>query len=112
LKNWDDEIHSALSNPIRRCILECLRERSALSFQELVKCVGISNHGKLGFHVRSLRGLVGRDRLIKKLRLTDRGQLAAELIWASSNRMSQSSYQQRLGLENDMNPLCGDGDKL
>lgn len=29
---------------------------------------------------------------------------------ASSNHMSQSSYQQKLGLENDMNPLCGDGD--
>jgi hypothetical protein len=81
LKNWDDEIHSALSHPIRRHILECLRERSALSFQELVKCVRISNHGKLGFHVRSLKGLVERDRSIKKFRLTDRGQLAAELLW-------------------------------
>lgn len=74
-------IHSALSHPIRRSILECLREKSALSFQELVKCTAIGNHGKLGFHIRSLTGLVEHDPSVKKYRLTDRGQLAAELIW-------------------------------
>ena len=81
MQNWDDEIHSALSHPIKRSILECLREKSALSFQELLKSTAIDNHGKLGFHIRSLRGLVERDPSINKFRLTDRGQLAAELIW-------------------------------
>jgi len=80
LKDWDDEIHRALSHPIRRRIIECLQENN-LSFRELTKRVAISNHGKLGFHIRALKGLVEHDPSIKKYHLTDRGQLAGELIW-------------------------------
>jgi len=80
LKDWDDELHRALAHPARRLIIECLQGND-LSFRELLKYVGISNHGKLGFHIRALRGLVERDPLTKKYRLTDRGQLAGELIW-------------------------------
>jgi len=81
LKDWDDELHRALAHPIRRRIIECLQERNDLSFQELLKHTGITNHGKLGFHIRTLRGLVEREPSMKKYRLTDRGQLAGELIW-------------------------------
>jgi len=81
LKDWDDEIHRALAHPIRRRIIECLQERNALSFRELLKYVAISNHGKLGFHIKALRDLVEREPSMKKYRLTDRGQLAGELIW-------------------------------
>jgi len=80
LKDWDDQIHRALAHPIRRRIIECLQERD-LSFQELLKSVAISNHGKLGFHIKALRGLVEREPSMKEYRLTDRGQLAGELIW-------------------------------
>jgi DNA-binding transcriptional ArsR family regulator len=81
LKDWDDEIHRALAHPIRRRIIKCLQEKDALSFRELLKYIGISNHGKLGFHIKALRGLVEREPTMKKYRLTDRGQLAGELIW-------------------------------
>jgi len=81
LKDWDDEIHRALAHPIRRRIIECLQERNVLSFRELLKYVGIGNHGKLGFHLKALGGLVEREPSMKKYRLTDRGQLAGELIW-------------------------------
>ena len=80
MKDWDDQIHRALAHPIRRRIIECLQE-GGLSFQELLKGVAISNHGKLGFHIKALGGLVEREPLMKKYRLTDRGQLAGELIW-------------------------------
>jgi len=80
LKDWDDEIQKALSHPIRRRIIECLQENN-LSFRELVKRVAIGNHGKLGFHIRALKGLVEHDPSMKKYHLTDRGQLAGELIW-------------------------------
>jgi len=80
LKDWDDEIHRALVHPIRRRIIECL-QKNELSFHELLKYVGISNHGKLGFHIKALRGLVEREPSTKKYRLTDRRQLAGELIW-------------------------------
>jgi len=81
LNDWDDEIQRALVHPIRRRIIECLQERNALSFYELLKHVGIGNHGKLGFHIKALKGLVEREPSMKKYRLTDRGQLASELIW-------------------------------
>ena len=80
MKDWDDEIHRALAHPIRRRIIECLQE-SDFSFRELLKCVAVGNHGKLGFHIKALRGLVEREPTMKKYRLTDRGQLAGELIW-------------------------------
>jgi len=80
MKDWDDQIHRALTHPIRRRIIEYLQERD-LSFQELLKSVVISNHGKLGFHLKALGGLVEREPSMKKYRLTDRGQLAGELIW-------------------------------
>jgi hypothetical protein len=57
-----------------------LQEKDALSFRELLKYVGIGNHGKLGFHIKALKGLVEREPTMKKYRLTDRGQLAGELI--------------------------------
>jgi len=81
LKDWDDEIHRALAHIIRRRILESLQEENDLSFRELLKRVGVSNHGKLGFHLKALKGLVEREPSMKKYRLTDRGQLASELIW-------------------------------
>jgi len=81
LKDWDEEIHRALAHPIRRRIIECLQEKNVLSFRELLKYVGIGNHGKLGFHLKALRGLVEREPSMKKFRLTDKGQLAGELIW-------------------------------
>jgi len=83
LKDWDDEIQGALAHPIRRHIIEYLLERKGLSFHELLKFVAVRNHGKLGFHLRALRvwGLVELEPRMKKYRLTDRGRLAAELMW-------------------------------
>jgi len=80
-KSWDDEIHRALSHHIRRRIIQCLQERNVLSFRELLENVGVSNHGKLGFHIKALKGFIEREPSTKKYRLTDRGQLASELIW-------------------------------
>jgi DNA-binding transcriptional ArsR family regulator len=80
VKNWDDEILKAVTHPVRRRIIESLREKNALSFNELIQCVDIGNHGKLGFHLRTLKGLVERDSS-NKYCLTDKGQLAGELIW-------------------------------
>ncbi|HVP92842.1 MAG TPA: MEDS domain-containing protein [Acidobacteriota bacterium] len=81
LKNWDDEILKAITHPVRKRIIESLRETNTLSFNELIECVDIGNHGKLGFHLRALTGLVEREPSKNKYRLTDRGQLAGELIW-------------------------------
>jgi DNA-binding transcriptional ArsR family regulator len=81
LTDWDDEILRALAHPVRRRIIESLREKNVLSFNELLDYIEIGNHGKLGFHLRVLKGLVEREPSTSKYRLTDRGQLAGELIW-------------------------------
>jgi len=80
LKDWDDKIHNALAHPIRRRIIECL-QMNELSFPELLKRVGVGNHGKFGFHLKALKGLIERVPSTDKYRLTERGQLAGELIW-------------------------------
>lgn len=81
MADWDDEIHKALAHPIRRRIIECLQEKNTLSFYELLKVIATYNHGKLGFHLRALKGLIEREPSTKKYRLTEKGQLAGELIW-------------------------------
>lgn len=80
MTDWDDEVHRALAHHVRRRIIECLQE-NALSFSELLMRVDIGNHGKLGFHIRALAELVEREPSTRKYRLTDRGQLASELLW-------------------------------
>lgn len=77
---WDDKIQKALAHSIRRRVIECLQEKD-LSFQELLGCLAIGNHGRLGFHLRTLSGLVEHEISTNKYHLTDRGQLAGELIW-------------------------------
>ncbi len=81
LVSWDEEIYRALVHPIRRCIIEGLQERDELSFDELLKYLGTGNHGKLGFHLRALKGLIEHRPSAMKYRLTDMGRLAGELAW-------------------------------
>lgn len=76
---WNNNIHKALAHPLRRRIIECLRDKN-LSFSELMKCAEVSNHGTIGFHLRSLGGLVALEPSTAKYHLTDRGKLAGELI--------------------------------
>lgn len=81
MKSWDDEILKTLAHPIRRRIIECLRDKNALSYSKLLEHLDIANHGKLGFHMRALKGFVKHEPSTKKYRLTDKGQLAGELLW-------------------------------
>jgi DNA-binding transcriptional ArsR family regulator len=76
--NW--KILSAINHPVRREILKHLRENRALSFNELSKCVTIGNHGRVGFHLRALAGLVEHEPSTGKYQLTDAGQMAISLI--------------------------------
>jgi len=104
---WDDDIYKAMAHPIRRVIIESLYEKGALSFYELLKCTVLLNHGKLGFHLRTLKGFIEREPSTMKYRLTERGQLAGELIWDIRFRMKKGGpniaheptrYVQRLKL--------------
>lgn len=81
LKDWDEAIHRAIAHPARRRVIEILLEENELSFNELLQHVDCVNHGKFGYHMRLLRGLIEYNPLTKKYRLTDRGLLTGELLW-------------------------------
>lgn len=81
MPEWDDKTLRQLLHPIRRRILDCLREKNALAYSEILKHVEVGNHGKLGFHMRALEGLIERESSTNKYHLTDKGHLASELIW-------------------------------
>jgi len=72
-----------LWHPIRRRLLESLWEKDR-SFDELNRIC--SNHGRLGYHLRSMSGMMIRDPRRKVYRLTDEGRVAWEwLVQASSD---------------------------
>jgi DNA-binding transcriptional ArsR family regulator len=101
LNSSHDEILKAIKHPVKRRIIEHLRDAD-LSFTELLNTVGESNHGKFGYHLRKLETFVELEPSTKKYRLTDRGRLLAGLIRdfsviASKNRRF-TKYAQSLRL--------------
>jgi hypothetical protein len=98
--NWDYDIHRAMSHPVNRKIIECLRDEN-LGFTELLNKVGYDgNHGKFGYHLRTLTEFVELEPKTKKYRLTDRGKLLAGVIrdfrFLTSRRTETSRYAERL----------------
>ncbi len=101
LSSSHNEILRAIKHPIKRRIIQCLRDAD-LSFTELLNTVGESNHGKFGYHLRTLKTFVELEPSTEKYRLTDRGRLLTGLIQdfsfiASKNRRF-TGYAQRLRL--------------
>ena len=75
-------------NPIRTNMLECFLAGAELSFSELMKgCRAKRNHGKFGYHLRSLmlNNMVECDPVTLTYRLAKRGVLAVEVL--ASSRM-------------------------
>lgn len=58
-----------------------------------MRYTGISDHGKLGFHLRALSGFIKSDFKTKKYSLTIIGQLAAELIWDTRFLIARSGRE-------------------
>jgi hypothetical protein len=89
-----------MSHPLNRRIIECLHDEN-LSFTELLNKVGDGgDHGKFGYHLRTLSKFVELEPATKKYRLTDRGQLLAEVIldfrFLTSRGKEASRYAERL----------------
>jgi len=98
--NWDYDIHRAMSHPVNRKIIECLQDEN-LTFSELLDKVGDDgNHGKFGYHLRTLREFVELEPTTKKYCLTDRGKLLAGIIhdfrFLTSRGKEASRYAERL----------------
>ncbi|MFQ6094628.1 MAG: MEDS domain-containing protein [Candidatus Bathyarchaeia archaeon] len=99
MKDRLDGIYRALVHPVRRRVIEYLFERNDAAFTELLEYVSITNHGKLGFHIRVLKalGLIEHEPSTRKYRLSDIGKLAAESIWDTRFSIAR----QGLGLEHE-----------
>ena len=102
LKAWDDAILKAMSHPTKRRIIQCLQEES-LSFTELLDAVSESNHGRFGYHLRTLKEFIELEPSTKKYRLTHRGRLLAaciqdfRFITSISEEPTRYARQLRLG---------------
>jgi len=72
-------LHKILKDPTRRNIVLHLNRKGQLAYMELMNLLEISNTGKFNYHLKILGNLVekGED---GKYRLTERGQLAAQLL--------------------------------
>lgn len=98
--NWDYQIQRALLHSANRKIIECLCDEN-LSFTDLLKKVGDNgNHGKFGYHLRTLSEFVELEPATKKYRLTDRGKLLAAVIrdfrFTTATEKKASRYAERL----------------
>ena len=71
-RSFDKLLH-ILEHPIRRRILESLREKD-LSYDEVTRIC--SNHGRLGYHLRQMCEIVKRVPKEKMYRLTQSGRVA------------------------------------
>jgi len=78
--NWNNEIHKAMSHPIKRAIIDFLAYDD-LSFMQLLNRINSSyEHGNFGYHLRSLVGFIEFEPKIRKYKLTYRGRLLLEII--------------------------------
>jgi hypothetical protein len=64
---------------INRKIIENLHDED-LSFTDLLNKVADGNHGKFGYHLRTLSEFVELEPITKKYRLTDRGKMLASVM--------------------------------
>jgi len=78
--SWNHAIQKAMLHSMNRRIIECLYNED-LTFAGLLNKVGHDvNHGKFGYHLRTLREFIKLEPTTKKYSLTDRGELLAEAI--------------------------------
>ena len=98
MSNRDNSItrvYSALSNPIRRQIVDILKTKQKAGFKELHDALRISV-GALYHHLEALEGLVtqGPD---KKYLLTDQGRSAVETLSVSEEKIEAGTIRTATG---------------
>ena len=101
-------------HPVNRKIIECLRDEN-LGFTELLNKVdGDGDHGKFGYHLRTLSEFVELEPTTKKYRLTARGKLLAGVIhdfrFLTSKGNEASRYVERLTIGDHAVAFCDNDD--
>jgi DNA-binding HxlR family transcriptional regulator len=82
---------TVLTHPLRRDILVALKIYGCLSFTEMLRGFNVDT-GKLSFHLRHLKGYIGRGRYGEYL-LTEKGLKLVELLYAI-DEFSKKTYSE------------------
>jgi len=73
-------LHKILKDETRIRILEILGNKSSLSYGELLSLSGITNTGRLNYHLKVLGDLVAKDETTGEYSLSEKGRLAREFL--------------------------------
>lgn len=85
-----DEALACLANQIRRQILAALSENGEMRFMDITRTLGISDHTKVGFHLKNLKAssLITQNRE-KIYRLTPQGKKIFDCLHLLAKRISE-----------------------
>jgi DNA-binding transcriptional ArsR family regulator len=92
--DWSS-LHKILSDVTRRSILDLLAEKETLSYTEILALLRVTNTGRLNYHLKALGSLVSKDDQ-GRYHLTERGQLAANLLRTFPERVPSEKKQRSL----------------
>jgi DNA-binding response OmpR family regulator len=84
-----DEALACLANQIRRQILAALSENGEMRFMDITRTLGISDHTKVGFHLKTLKAgnLISQNRG-KIYRLTPQGEKIFDCLHLLAQKIS------------------------
>lgn len=84
-----DEALACLANQIHRQILTALSENDEMRFMDITRALGISDHTKVGFHLKNLKtcNLITQNRE-KVYRLTPQGKKMFDCLHLLTRRIS------------------------
>lgn len=85
-----ESLHNTLKHPIRRKIVLALHEKKELTYMDLMNLVEVDNTGKLNYHLKILNDLIEKNGN-GRYHLTDKGQLAAELLQRFPEKKAEST---------------------
>ena len=72
-------LHKLLKDETRRRIILLLQEKGSLSYVDLMKALGITNTGKMNYHLKVLGNLLAKKEVGQYV-LTEKGTLASQLL--------------------------------
>ena len=84
-----ESLHRILKHPIRRRIVLELHRRSELTYTELMGILGLTNTGKLNYHLKMLGDLIEKDENGRYC-LTEKGRLASQLLIRFPEKRSEA----------------------
>ena len=83
-----ESLHKILQHPIRRRIVLALNEKKELTYMDLMNITEVGNTGKLNYHLKILEDLIEKN---GKYHLTEKGQLASQMLQRFPEKKAQST---------------------